>query len=93
MFKLTNKRKSRLQLKLKAINDETNNSFFLFVIAVVVRSEAFASQVFLERIDLRYNRISSIGGGAFGGLNEPKEIYLAGNRLIQLNSDVFEVWF
>ncbi|XP_055298142.1 transforming growth factor beta activator LRRC32 isoform X2 [Sitodiplosis mosellana] len=56
----------------------------------VVRSEAFTSQPSLERIDLRYNRISTIDGGAFGGLTSPKEIYLAGNRLILLNSDVFE---
>lgn len=56
-----------------------------------IRTEAFASQHTLERIDLRYNRISSIEGGAFSGLTSPKEIYLAGNRLVQLNSDVFEV--
>lgn len=68
------------------------NNSFLFVIAAVVREEAFASQASLERIDLRYNRISNIEGGAFAGLTAPKEIYLAGNRLIQLNSDVFEVW-
>lgn len=58
-----------------------------------IRTEAFAAQPTLERIDLRYNRISSIDGGAFNGLNAPKEIFLAGNRLIQLNSDVFEVCF
>lgn len=56
-----------------------------------IRTEAFASQPTLERIDLRYNRISQIEGGAFRELSSPKEIYLAGNRLIQLNSDVFEV--
>lgn len=58
-----------------------------------MRPEAFASQSSLERIDLRYNRISTIDGGAFGGLKAPKEIYLSGNRLVQLNSDVFEVNF
>lgn len=63
------------------------------VFLAIVRSEAFASQPSLERIDLRYNRISTIDGGAFGGLTSPKEIYLAGNRLILLNSDVFEVKF
>lgn len=64
---------------------------FLVVIAAVIRPDAFASQSTLERIDLRSNQISNIEGGAFGGLTTPKEIYLAGNRLIQLNSDVFEV--
>lgn len=58
-----------------------------------VRSEAFASQPTLERIDLRYNRVSTIDGGSFSGLKAPKEIYLSGNRLVQLNSDVFEVSF
>lgn len=57
----------------------------------IVRTEAFAAQPTLERIDLRNNRISLIDGGAFRGLLTPKDILLAGNRLIQLNSDVFEV--
>lgn len=68
---------------------EKNNNISL----ATIRTEAFASQPTLERIDLRYNRISSIEGGAFSGLTSPKEIYLAGNRLVQLNSDVFEVNF
>lgn len=64
-----------------------------FTFSAIIRSEAFASQPSLEKIDLRFNRISSIEGGAFGGLTSPKEIFLAGNRLILLNSDVFEVNF
>lgn len=87
------KRKLRWQLKQKALNfvHIFLTTCFLSEIVAIVRSEAFASQPTLERIDLRYNRISNIDSGAFGGLTAPKEVYLAGNRLIQLNSDVFEV--
>lgn len=59
--------------------------------AGIVRSDAFAAQPTLERIDLRHNRISVVESGAFSGILAPKDIYLAGNRLVQLNSDVFEV--
>lgn len=57
----------------------------------IIRAEAFASQPTLERIDLRHNRISIVESGAFAGISAPKDIYLAGNRINQLNSDVFEV--
>jgi Leucine-rich repeat (LRR) protein len=56
-----------------------------------VRQDAFAAQPSIERIDLRHNRISTVEGGAFVGLKSPKEIYLSGNHLAHLNSDVFQV--
>lgn len=68
-------------------------NLFCYISAAAIRPEAFAAQPSLERIDLRYNRISGLDGGSFAGLTAPKEIYLTGNRLIQLNSDVFEVLF
>lgn len=57
-----------------------------------VRQEAFAAQPTIERIDLRHNRLSTIEGGAFLGLHNPKEIYLSGNQIAHLNSDVFQVF-
>lgn len=56
-----------------------------------LKQQAFAAQTSLERLDLRDNRISTIESGAFDGLNQPKEIYLSGNRLSKMNSDVFQV--
>ena len=56
-----------------------------------LKANDFASQTTLERIDLRFNRIVTIEGGAFQGLAQPKEIYLSGNRLSRMNSDVFQV--
>lgn len=56
-----------------------------------IRAEAFDAQSTLERIDLRHNRINAIDGGAFRGLTKLKDVFLSGNRLVQLNSDVFEV--
>lgn len=58
-----------------------------------LKPQAFAAQTSLERLDLRDNRISTIESGAFDGLNQPKEIYLSGNRLSKMNSDVFQVCF
>lgn len=93
MVRITHKHKK----KLKKIVEITQLQIFARILwnifPGVIRTEAFASQPTLERIDLRYNRISQIEGGAFRDLSSPKEIYLAGNRLIQLNSDVFEVKF
>lgn len=56
-----------------------------------LKQQAFAAQTSLERLDLRDNRITTIESGAFDGLNQPKEIYLSGNRLSKMNSDVFQV--
>ena len=56
----------------------------------IVKSEAFAAQIGLEKIDLRNNRISQLEGNSFGQLTKVKEIFLAGNRLSRMNSDVFE---
>lgn len=77
---------SHFPIKFIGIDFNTN-----FPITGIIRSEAFASQPTLERIDLRHNRISVVESSAFAGISAPKDIYLAGNRLIQLNSDVFQV--
>lgn len=58
-----------------------------------LKSDQFAAQRSLERIDIRHNLITTIDGGAFQGLVQPKEILLSGNRLTTFNSDVFSVSF
>lgn len=64
----------------------------LICLTETLKQQAFAAQTSLERLDLRDNRISTIESGAFDGLNQPKEIYLSGNRLSKMNSDVFQVF-
>lgn len=39
---------------------------------------------------MRYNEIRTLIGGAFYGLQKIREIKLSGNRIVHLNSDVFE---
>lgn len=70
-----------------------NICIYFFIFTVTLKSESFSSQLNIERIDLRHNQISNIEGGTFYGLNKIKEIYLGGNKLNRLNSDVFLVSF
>lgn len=63
----------------------------MLIIEATIRQEGFAAQPSIERIDLRHNRLSTIEGAAFVGLHNPKEIYLSGNQIAHLNSDVFQV--